>query len=202
MTMWLYQLSEKRWAPDRFRLEIWEHEKWNWSVGDKAPPRDLQRQGIPWHSSMLQQEERNQASMVGLLCLSGFREATPLYFRPVTPSDYLKMRPWWGHARAALADEIRGTMKQGTSGRSLPRSPRTPGQGSRNGWPFQAHTQLNSTPLPEGSNRPHRMFQWSAAPNNSMEPTRPARRMAFYAILALGWPGGSPTGVLRESRGR
>ena len=57
------------------------------------------------------------------------------------------------------------------------------------------------------------------APNNSMEPPplpygtlrsrsgdlRPipaSRVFGFSAILALGWPGGSLTGVLRESRGR
>jgi len=28
-------------------------------------------------------------------------------------------------------------------------------------------------------------------PNNSLEPTWPARRLGFHAILALGWPGGS-----------
>ena len=39
---------------------------------------------------------------------------SPLYFRPVAPSDYLKMWPWWNQAAADLADDVRGTMKQGT----------------------------------------------------------------------------------------
>ena len=49
-------------------------------------------------------------------------------------------------------------------------------------------------------------------PNNSLEPPplgsgdlRPipaSSVFGFGAILALGWPGGSPTGVLRKSRGR
>lgn len=35
-----------------------------------------------------------------------------LRFRPVPPSDTLKMCPWWNEEAAALADKIRGKMKQ------------------------------------------------------------------------------------------
>jgi hypothetical protein len=37
-----------------------------------------------------------------------------LYFMPTTPSDYLKMHPWWDKKARDLADEIRGKMKQRT----------------------------------------------------------------------------------------
>src|SRR3989442_6666025 len=37
-----------------------------------------------------------------------------LRFRPVAPSDVLKMRPWWDKEADSLADAIRGEMKQRT----------------------------------------------------------------------------------------
>ena len=37
-----------------------------------------------------------------------------MYFRPVAPSDHLKMHPWWDADAQALADQIRGKVKQGT----------------------------------------------------------------------------------------
>jgi hypothetical protein len=39
---------------------------------------------------------------------------TGMYFRPVAPSDYLKMNPWWDAEARKLADDIRGRVKQGT----------------------------------------------------------------------------------------
>jgi hypothetical protein len=37
-----------------------------------------------------------------------------LRFRPVAPSDSLKMCPWWSDEASAVADKIRGNMKQRT----------------------------------------------------------------------------------------
>lgn len=37
-----------------------------------------------------------------------------LRFRPVSPSDHLKMHPWWNESASRLADAIRGKVKQGT----------------------------------------------------------------------------------------
>ena len=35
-------------------------------------------------------------------------------FRPVSPSDRLKMCPWWDDQASDLANQIRGKVKQGT----------------------------------------------------------------------------------------
>jgi hypothetical protein len=37
-----------------------------------------------------------------------------MYFRPVSPSDHLKMDPWWNKEVGVIADKVRGTVKQGT----------------------------------------------------------------------------------------
>ena len=33
MAMWLYQLSQKDWSLNNYRLDIWEGERWEWEVG-------------------------------------------------------------------------------------------------------------------------------------------------------------------------
>lgn len=115
MSMWFYQLSQKRWSPERYRLEIWEHEKTRWSVGDKPPPRDVPEPGdtvVFFYAPT----GGNEPGFYGWAVVLKWypKSASPLYFRPVAPSDCLKMRPWWNETGAALADEIRGTVKQGT----------------------------------------------------------------------------------------
>ena len=37
-----------------------------------------------------------------------------MYFRPVSPSDHLKMHPWWDDDAKRVADGVRGKVKQGT----------------------------------------------------------------------------------------
>ena len=36
MSMWLYQIDAQNWSPQRYRLEIWEGERWAWPVGRKV----------------------------------------------------------------------------------------------------------------------------------------------------------------------
>ena len=35
MSMWLYQIDAQNWSPQRYRVEIWEGERWAWPVGQK-----------------------------------------------------------------------------------------------------------------------------------------------------------------------
>jgi hypothetical protein len=37
-----------------------------------------------------------------------------IYFRPIAPSDALKMCPWWDDTAKELANDVRGKVKQGT----------------------------------------------------------------------------------------
>jgi hypothetical protein len=36
MSYWFYQISQETWEPERFRIEIWENERWSWTVRRKA----------------------------------------------------------------------------------------------------------------------------------------------------------------------
>jgi hypothetical protein len=111
----MYQISQKLWPPRRFRLEIWEGERWQWPVGRKSsagkspqagdivvffyPPTGG---GDPGFYGWAVVQEWNVES------------SAPLYFRPVSPSDHLKMHPWWDQSARKLAERIRGKFKQGT----------------------------------------------------------------------------------------
>lgn len=33
MATWLYQINQKEWPPERYRVEIWEGERWRWPFG-------------------------------------------------------------------------------------------------------------------------------------------------------------------------
>src|SRR5215217_934499 len=47
MAMWLYQLSQSKWTPNDYRVDIWEGERWRWEVGEVSSASALRRKTIP-----------------------------------------------------------------------------------------------------------------------------------------------------------
>jgi hypothetical protein len=41
-------------------------------------------------------------------------DSKSLYFRPVAPTNHLKMHPWWNEEAEDLAKDVRGAVAQGT----------------------------------------------------------------------------------------
>src|SRR5262249_50371889 len=115
MSTWLYQISPQIWDPGRYRLEIWEGERWAWSVGARAGSGTDPQPGdtVVFFCSPT---GGNDPGFYGWAVVLDWHQPndTPLYFRPVAPSDHLKMDPWWDHEAKALADEIRGKVKRRT----------------------------------------------------------------------------------------
>ena len=114
MTTWLYQLSHDEWPPNRYRLEIWEGERWVWPVkkavwgGTRPKPGDT----VVFYYA---KSKSTDPGFYGWAVITEwFENNRDIYFRPVAPSDYLKMNPWWNDEAAELADQIRGSVKQGT----------------------------------------------------------------------------------------
>ena len=108
MATWLYQLSANVWSPERFRLEIWEGERWHWPVGGKSSGGTWPQPGdsvvffyAPTHGT--------DPGFYGWAAVLEWYEdsSSPLYFRPTAPSDRLKMDPWWDDEAKELALEIR-----------------------------------------------------------------------------------------------
>ena len=116
MSMWLYQISQQSWEPERYRVEIWESERWSWPVGRKIGAADPPRAG----DTVIFFYAPSGGTDPGFYGWAVITEWLPgeswdtLYFRAVTPSDHLKMHPWWDEDARTLADRIRGKVKQGT----------------------------------------------------------------------------------------
>lgn len=119
--MWFYQLSQKKWSPERFRYEIWENQKWHWPV--------WKRQG--WNKKRNPQvgdtivffyakSSGMEPGFYGWAIIVEYRvEEKLIYFIPVAPTNFLKMCPWWDKGRdksaSKLANEIRGSAKEATT---------------------------------------------------------------------------------------
>jgi hypothetical protein len=69
--MWLYQLSPNLWSPERYRLEIWEGERWNWPVGGRSGEGQVPKPGDTVVFFSRQVEGRIRDSTGGLSCWSG-----------------------------------------------------------------------------------------------------------------------------------
>jgi hypothetical protein len=94
--MWLYQLSADLWGPERYRLKIWEGERWNWPVGGRSGGGHVPQPGdtvIFFYAPSGAEEP----GFYGLAVVLEWYDvsSSPLYFRPTSPSDFLKMCPWW-----------------------------------------------------------------------------------------------------------
>jgi hypothetical protein len=112
MTMWLYQMSQTQWPPNSYRLDIWENERWRWPTGTRVPKGLEPGDRVAFFYARKGGPEPGFYGWAVVLDLHD--DGRGMYFRPVAPSDHLKMDPWWDERAAAIADEVRGTVKQGT----------------------------------------------------------------------------------------
>jgi len=115
MAMWLYQMNQKQWPPESYRLDIWENERWTWPVGRKAStgsPKPGDR--VIFFYAPAGGPEPGFYGWAIVLDWRHDEEGQRLYFRPVAPSDHLKMHPWWNDAAEEIAEKVRGKVKQGT----------------------------------------------------------------------------------------
>ncbi len=109
MGMWLYQIRHDVWPPSRFRIEIWEGERWRWPMNSVAGGEDPEP-----GDRVVFYYAKTGATEPGFYGWAVVLEAyeNELYFRAVRPTDELKMHPWWDARAEKLADRIRGKMKQ------------------------------------------------------------------------------------------
>ena len=113
MSTWLYQLNPQSWPPETFRYEIWEGKHWHWTYGQKrgsAEPK-IGDTIVFFYAKSGGDDPGIYGWAVLERCHS---ESNTLYFIPSTPTNYLKMDPWWGPKVEVLVDDIRGPMKQAT----------------------------------------------------------------------------------------
>jgi len=113
MTMWLYQMDQKQWPPNSYRLDIWENERWSWPVGRKASVGNL-KPGDRIVFFYARSGGVEPGFYGWAVVLDWHEDERGMYFRPVAPSDHLKMHPWWDDEAKRVTDEVRGRVKQGT----------------------------------------------------------------------------------------
>lgn len=115
MSCWLYQINQKSWSPERYRYEIWEGQDWAWPVGQKVTRGRVPKAGDTVVFFYAPSGGADAGFYGWAVVLEWFEtSSTPMRFRPAAPSDHLKMHPWWDKRAAALADRVRGKVKQGT----------------------------------------------------------------------------------------
>lgn len=115
MAMWLYQMDQQRWPPNSCRIDIWENERWTWRVGSKRST-DSPKAGdrVVFFYARAGGIEPGFYGWAIVVDWRQDEEGQRIYFRPVVPSDHLKMHPWWDDTAEDIADEVRGKVKQGT----------------------------------------------------------------------------------------
>jgi hypothetical protein len=123
MAMWFYQMSQAEWTPEEYRLDIWEGERWGWLLRDSAGnPKRISGQKRPEPGDRIvfffAKEGCAEPGFYGwAIVLTWLDAKMEIYFRPVAPSDQLKMHPWWdpdeGNVQQ-IANRIRGSVAQGT----------------------------------------------------------------------------------------
>jgi len=112
--MWLYQMSQGQWSPNSYRMDIWEGERWTWPVGKKTSTSSPEAgDRVVFFYARAGGKE---PGFYGWAVVLGWHDEDErgMYFRPVSPSDHLKMHPWWNTEASEIADRVRGTVKQGT----------------------------------------------------------------------------------------
>lgn len=115
MSTWLYQMSPKVWSPSQYRLDIWEGERWAWPVGAMSGQGKKPEPGDLLVTFFTKGNGTDPGFYGWAVILDWLNEAgDQLRFRPVAPSDSLKMCPWWDDEASSIADKIRGNMKQRT----------------------------------------------------------------------------------------
>ena len=115
MSAWLYQINQKSWTPNRYRIEIWENERWSWPLGTVQHGGTEIKAGdiviffyAPYGG--------DDPGFYGWAVITEYLEGDnpEILFKPVSPSNYLKMTPWWDEDAKSLVDKIRGGFKQKT----------------------------------------------------------------------------------------
>ncbi len=102
MANWLYQMNAGIWRPENYRTEIWENNNTTWTIGKISPAGSQPKIG---DTIVLFYTVRDRG-IYGWAVILRYEEKE-IYFRPATPSDYLKMNPLWDDDVKNIVDEIR-----------------------------------------------------------------------------------------------
>lgn len=112
MAYWLYQMSSTVWAPDQYRIEVWEGEHTNWQTNRVVPKGNSPQPGDIMLLFYAPTGE-SDPGIYGWVVVTRFDDGE-VRFRPSSPSDYLKMNPVWDDDIKNIIGQIRGKVATGT----------------------------------------------------------------------------------------
>lgn len=108
MACWLYQMNAKLYRQERYRTEVWEgNTVTNWFIGEaKRRPKEV----APGDIVILFYAKTHATDRPGIYGwgIITLFDGGVMDFRPVEPSDYLKMNPLLDDEVYNIIDEIRG----------------------------------------------------------------------------------------------
>jgi hypothetical protein len=105
-------MDQRQWPPNSYRLDIWERERWTWPVGRKSKGTPKPGDKVVFFYAPSGGIEPGFYGWA--IVLDWHEDERGMYFRPVAPSDHLKMHPWWDAAAKNVANAVRGKVKRGT----------------------------------------------------------------------------------------
>jgi len=112
--MWIYQIGSARkeggYERENFRSGIWEGEALTWPYGDKKgqKPPAIGDTLVFFYAPTGEIDAGVYGWAVVMNCN---KKKKTVHFIPTTPTDYLKMVPWWNEHAKKLLTEIRSTSK-------------------------------------------------------------------------------------------
>jgi hypothetical protein len=114
MSHWFYQINQENWGPERFRLDIWENERWCWGVGKMKGDGEEPQPGDSVAFFYAKSQGTDPGFYGWAVVLEYHKDTKDLYFRAVAPTNHLKMHPWWNDEAQDIANKVRGAVSQGT----------------------------------------------------------------------------------------
>lgn len=117
MAMWLHQLNQTSWPPQKFRFDIWENRRIHWEHGKI---QSIQSDTLPERGDTVcffyAEKGGKEPGIYGWAVIEWCDEVD-VCFTPTTPTNHLKIDPWWdgkGGTVSKLVDAIRGNQPRAT----------------------------------------------------------------------------------------
>jgi len=116
MTAWIYQMAEdEEWTPEDYRLSVWEGQQVTWRYG-KVVSRGGPELGAG--DQVIFFFAKSRTRLPGIcgwgVVIKVYARKGEMTFRPVFPSDLLKMSPIWDNEIEHVINEVRGPNPRGT----------------------------------------------------------------------------------------
>lgn len=108
-------MAVANWLSSEYRQEVWEENTIRWNVGKIYTKNNKSIEPGDIVYLFYAKTRNEEPGIYGWGIINKYNKLRKrIDYRPVFPSDYLKMNPIWNKKISEVVDNIRGGMKQGT----------------------------------------------------------------------------------------